>query len=236
MRRQQSLRLLLGLSAAALLPGCGNDSPVDIVRDPVIVVPLPPPEAATSFDVVPCFTQTVRPGRTLAQLVTPDVLTIDLDQPASFPNGRTPADPVIDRTLAMAFLDLRTQSIVTFLNIPVNPKRNDVALPAAFPWLAGAFGGTRPSLGGSNFDFRTDPESAFVRVDRMGMPAIATALVGSAAKNPFNDDSPAQDLTSPTQGVFKWVPEFRAQLTALTNALADDFRAGGFAMCATPIS
>lgn len=163
-----------------------------------------------------------------------DVLTIDVARPASFPNGRTPADPVIDRTLALLFLDLRTHSIDTFHNIPVNPKGNDVPLPSAFPWLAPPFGGVRQSLGGTNFNFRTDPDSAFTRVDRMGMPAVATALIGSSAKNPYNDDSPPQDLSSPSDGVFKWVPEIRSQLTTLTNALADDFRAAGLTMCAQP--
>ncbi len=141
---------------------------------------------------------------------------------------------MIDRTLALLFLDLRTHSIDTFHNIPVNPKGNDVPLPSAFPWLAPPFGGVRQSLGGTNFNFRTDPDSAFTRVDRMGMPAVATALIGSSAKNPYNDDSPPQDLSSPSDGVFKWVPEIRSQLTTLTNALADDFRAAGLTMCAQP--
>ena len=225
---------LVGLVALAACGGGGNgggDGGGVIVAPPT----SGPPAQATSFDVVPCFTQDVLPGRNLASLVIPDVLTIDVSRPASFPNGRTPADPVIDRTLAMVFLDLTRHSIDTFWNIPLNPKSNDVPLPSAFPWLAPPFGGERTSLGGSNFNFRTDPESAYVRVDRMGMPAIATALVGSSAKNPYNDDSPAQDVTAAPEGVFKWVPEFRAQLTALTNALADDLRAGGFTMCARPI-
>ena len=34
----------------------------------------------------------------------------------------------------------------------------------------------------------------FTRVDRMGMPAISTALIGSAEKNNYNDDSPADDV------------------------------------------
>jgi hypothetical protein len=232
--RYRSLAVLLVMASVAACGG-GNDSPSDIVRNPVIVTPAPPPANPTSFNVITCFTQTVRPGRTLINLVIPDVLTIDLDQPASFPNGRTPADPVIDRTLSMAFLDQSKHSIDALWNIPVNPKSNDAVLPTAFPWLAPPFGGARVSQGGTNFNFRTDPESAYTRVDRMGMPAIATALVGTAAKDPFNDDSPSNDLTAPT-GVFKWVPEFQTQLTALTNALADDFRTAGFALCALPVA
>ena len=69
-----------------------------------------------------------------------------------------------------------------------------------------------PLGGGVCSPFRTDPavESAtatgYVRVDRMGMPAVATVLVGSAMKNAYNDASPADDATS------KFVPEFATQL------------------------
>lgn len=231
--RAPTARALLALAGLAALTACGGGGGDSFTGDPIVMPPAPPPAQTASFDVVPCFTQQVLPGRNLAGLVIPDVLTIDTALPAGFPNGRTPADPVIDRTLAMVFLDLTRHPIDTLHNVPVNPRGNDKPLPTAFPWLAGPFGGDRPSQGGSNFNFRTDPESAFVRVDRMGMPAIATALVGTANKDPFNDDSPAQDVTS-ANGVFKWVPEFRAQLTALTNALADDFRGAGLNLCARP--
>jgi hypothetical protein len=227
--RRGALGALLLLAAAGCDGGGGLGG-----NNPPPPPPPPPPPAAANFDVTPCLLQTVAPGQNLASLVIPDVLTINTARAASFPNGRTPADPVIDRTLALIFLDLRVHSVDAFYNIPVNPGGNDVPLPASFPWLAPAFGGQRPSLGGSNFNFRTDPESAFTRVDRMGMPAVATALIGSSAKNPYNDDSPPQDLSASPEGTFKWVPEIRTQLTALTNALADDFRAAGLTMCAQP--
>ncbi|HEY0116469.1 MAG TPA: hypothetical protein VGB54_12195 [Allosphingosinicella sp.] len=229
---RSALRLALAVSTALAIAGCsGGGNGTGSTPTPT---PAPPPAQVANFDVLPCLTQFVSPGQTLASLVIPDVLTIDLTRPASFPNGRTPANPVIDRTLAMLFLDLSRQSIDTFWNIPVNPKGNDVPLPTAFPWLAPPFGGDRPSQGGSNFNFRTDAASAFVRVDRMGMPAVATALIGSSAKVPYNDDSPPQDVTASSAGTFKWVPEIRSQLTALTNALADDFQAAGVTMCARP--
>jgi hypothetical protein len=82
---------------------------------------------------------------------------------------------------------------------------------------------------GTNFTFRTEPRSAYVRVDRTGFPALSTALItGNQKKNEFNDDSPAEDLTG------KWVPEMASTLTALTNALADDFTRLGLTLCATP--
>ena len=222
--------LRLALAASVVLPLAACDGGTSMTPTPT---PTPPAATPTSFDVTPCLTQFVAPGQTLAILVIPDVLTIDVTRPASFPNGRTPADPVIDRTLAMLFLDLTKEPIDRFHNIPVNPFGNDVPLPSSFPWLAPAFGGQRPSLGGSNFNFRTDAEAAYTRVDRMGMPAVATALIGSSAKNPYNDDSPPQDVTAAAGGGgFKWVPEIKAQLTAFTNALADDFTALGLNMCA----
>ena len=70
--------------------------------------------------------------------------------------------------------------------------------------------------------------SAYVRVDRMGMPAVATALIGSDTKNAYNDANPADDVA----GVF--VPELSEQLTGLTNALADDLLDAGLTPCAKP--
>jgi hypothetical protein len=224
------LRLMLAASVALPLAACSGGNGTSVTPP----TPTPTPPTAANFDVTPCLIQPVKPGQTLASLVIPDVLTINVSQPASFPNGRTPADPVIDRTLAMLFLDLSKHSIDTFYNIPVNPKGNDVALPTGFPWLAPAFGGQRPSQGGTAFNFRTDSEAAYSRVDRMGMPAVATALIGSSVKVSYNDDSPTQDLIPAPGGSFKWVPEIRAQLTALTNALADDFQAAGVTLCARP--
>ena len=56
--------------------------------------------------------------------------------------------------------------------------------------------------------------------------AFATALIGSSAKTAYNDDDPSTDATR------KYVPEIQNDLTALTNALADDFSGLGFQLCA----
>ena len=102
--------------------------------------------------------------------------------------------------------------------LPLNPAANDLAFRAAFPYLAAPQGS--PPLAattGTNFNFRTDSvQSAYVRVDRMGMPAVSTALIGSAMKNAYNDANPADDADG------DFVPELSAQLTGLTNALADE--------------
>lgn len=63
----------------------------------------------------------------------------------------------------------------------------DVHCPHAGPTGAGVCGDALP--------FRTDAATAYTRVDRMGMPAVSTALVPSALKNGYNDDSPTDDLT-----------------------------------------
>lgn len=73
-----------------------------------------------------------------APLVVPDVLAIDPAAAAGFPNGRLPADPVIDVTLALVLLDLtaKGQTAGTLANLPLNPAANDVDFLAEFPYLA----------------------------------------------------------------------------------------------------
>lgn len=216
---------LLGLGACKGGGNGGSSAPPTVSPSPTPT----PSQGPLSFEVDPCLIQLVTPGNTVAILYIPDTLKIDFTKPSTFPNGRTLADPVIDRTLAMLFLDLRKHSIDTFHNVPVNPLGNDVPLRSDFPYFAPPQG--NPPLtpaGGTNFDFRTDAASAYVRVDRMGMPAVATALIGSSAKNPYNDDSPDVDFT------YKWTPEIKTQLTNLTNALADDFDRLGVTKCAAP--
>lgn len=73
-----------------------------------------------------------------APLVVPDVLHIDPTQDAGFPNGRLPADPVIDVTLAVIMLDLSApgQTAGTLAGLPLNPPENDVPFEAEFPFLA----------------------------------------------------------------------------------------------------
>lgn len=180
---------------------------------------------AQSVDVTPCLNQSVG-ARTVAGLVVPDVIQLDLSQPSGFPNGRKLLDPVVDVTLAVLFLNLGVHGADTFAKIPLDPSGNDVPLPAAFPWLGAAQGITPASGVGSGFVFRTDAATAYTRVDRMGMPAVATALVSSANKTAYNDDNPAIDASG------KWVPELTSTLNGLTTALADDLTALKLTPCA----
>ncbi len=232
-----SLTLASALAMSALLAGCGSNEPATnpIVAPPVTVAPTPTPTPTptpmpTSFNVAPCLNQTVVPGRTVANLVVPDVLQLDLNQPAGFPNGRRYLDPVIDVTLAVIFLDLRRHPATTFAALPVNPNGVDQPLPSSFPFLAPPLGSPPVSGGaGTNFTFRSDLPSAYTRVDRAGMPAVSTALIsGNPNKNSYNDDTPTIDATG------KWVPELSGTLTILTNALADDFGRLGLMICAAP--
>ena len=211
-----------GISAPSQTPGGGSVTPTPS--------PTPTP-TVTSYDVLPCFYQTIpgTGGRTLANLVVPDVLTEDLSRPSGFPDGRRLEGPVIDISLAAIFLDLSTQSPSILHDIPLNPMGNDKPLRTMFPYFAAPNGVPEPgSAGGDKFDFRTDPESAYVQVERFGMPAVSTALITSSRKNAYNDADPTIDA----RGDF--VQDLANELERLTNGLADDFIARGLKPCARP--
>lgn len=228
---------LRGLSAAvavALLSGCGGgDSPSPTATPAPAPTPTPTLGGGGTFtyNVEPCFTQTIpQIGVTVRELIaTPDALRLDMSRPAGFPNGRIPDDQIIDVTVAMLFLDLTVsgQSIRTFANLPLNPPRSFPAPTTTFPFLANPTG--TPILAattGTSFDFRTDPDSAYTSVDRMGNPAIATILIGSSARNTYNDSPQSVDIA----GTFR--AEETAGLTAFMNAIGDDLTNLGLKICA----
>ncbi len=78
--------------------------------------------------------------------VIPDVITIDTDDPAGFPNGRLLSDPVMDLIFAVLLLDLGDHDIGLFTDLDgdgtpgpsLNPLANDVEFEADFPYLAPA--------------------------------------------------------------------------------------------------
>ena len=235
-RTIQSLRKAAVLAPLALAIGLGGCFGDDDDDDDLLVAPTPtptptptPPPAMGSVDVTPCLEQTIPgTGTTVAGAVVPDTLTLNLGAASGFPNGRLLPDPVIDVTLAVIFLDLDVHSPLTFFQIPLNPPANDKAFRSGFPFLAGPQGSPPvASGGGSMFTFRTDAASSYVRVDRMGMPAVATALIGTDQKVPYNDANPADDAAG------QFVPELAEQLTGLTEALADDLAAAGLTPCAS---
>lgn len=91
----------------------------------------------TPCDLGTCIEQAV-PG------IVPDVIHLVLAEPDAFPNARTLADPVVDRLVAIALLDLTTPgacgntacSVSTFENQPLNPPANELPLLADFPYFA----------------------------------------------------------------------------------------------------
>ena len=233
-----TLIYIVPVALALTLGACGGGNsaapPVAIVPPPTPAPPPPPPPPPTSFNVSRCVNQVIpgTGGLTVGGAIIPDTLKLNLAAPSGFPNGRTLTDPVIDVTLAIIFLDINAagQSPSTLANVPLNPATNDVSFRTTFPYLASAQGTTPLAAQiGTNFNFRTDPLASYTRVDRMGMPAVATALIGTAMKNAFNDASPADDLT----GGGRFAPEFVSVLTGLTDALADDLVALRLSPCAT---
>ena len=231
---RRSLLVATPLALALLLPACsgGNSSNQP---PPVAVVPAPTPAPSptptptpspTSRDVSACLSQVIpgTGGATPASLVIPDTVKLNFGLASGFPNGRQLNDPVIDITLAVLLLDMTKHSPALLAGLPLNPPA-DSTLLTTFPYFAPANGG-QPSAGtGTAFNFRTDPASGYVRVDRMGQPAVATALIGTATKNTYNDANPSDDVAN------TFVPEIVAQLTLLHNGLADDLIALGLTPC-----
>ena len=223
------LALALGLAA------CGDNNNSAAVPPPVAVAPAPAPAPSpspsptpspASRDVSACLSQVIpgTGGATPASLVLPDTVKLNFAVASGFPNGRRLNDPVIDVTLAVLLLDMTRHSPGLLAGLPLNPPA-DSTLLTTFPFFAAANGGQPAAGTGTTFNFRTDPASSFVRVDRMGQPAVATALIGSAMKNAFNDANPSDDVAN------TFVPEIVAQLTALHNGLADDLIALGLTPC-----
>lgn len=226
--------LAMAFTLAACGGGNGRDGGGNVGVTPT---PTPAPTASpsptptpspTSRNVSACLNQVIpgTGGASPASLVIPDTVKLNFAAASGFPNGRLLQDPVIDVTLAVLLLDLTRHSPATFATIPLNPP-HDSALLSSFPFLGTANGGQPAPGTGTTFDFRTDPATVYVRVDRMGQPAVATALIGTPQKNPYNDANPSDDVA----GTF--VPEITSQLTMLHNALADDLIALGLRPCST---
>lgn len=244
--RQLANRTALGAALFALAACSGGSggggtgtSPVPTpspTPTPSATSPAPTPtpsatasQSAANFDVFPCLQQTVTGyGITVAQMLNPDTIKVYPDKPLGYPNGRRPADAVVDITLAMAFVDLSQRPLGILAAVPINPGGNDVPYRTDFPYF-GEPQGTGQALtdrSGSNFDFRSDADAAYTRVDRMGLAAIATVLIGSPLKNAYNDASPAEDA----QGIY--TGDEVEQLRRLTVGLNDDLLARGVPICA----
>jgi hypothetical protein len=105
--------------------------------------------ALRALGLTPCSTETVVPPPTNAQVdisacvaqvapaVVPDVMTFNFAAPAGWPNGRHYDDPVADRLLAAALLNLATpgqtiNSLVGVINVWNGPAGTGCVAPCAF--------------------------------------------------------------------------------------------------------
>lgn len=94
---------------------------------------VPAQDVATWTDsvvaTVTSLGQTTEYARHVARLLLPDMLSYDPGAPTRYPNGRAPADDVIDATLTLTTNGLVTTDLV---------DRNDVPLSRLFPYFAAA--------------------------------------------------------------------------------------------------
>ena len=112
-------RTLAILSLPLLLAACGGG---DDGGGAPMPGPTAPPPAVTSYNVQSCLDQIVVPGRTLANLVVPDTIELDLSKPSGFPNGRRLTDSVIDITLTALFIDVSKHGADALARIPLGPQ------------------------------------------------------------------------------------------------------------------
>jgi hypothetical protein len=78
-------------------------------------------------------------------------------------------------------------------------------------------------------DYRTDAAADYTRVDRLGMPAISTALVSSANKNDYNDGGPANDAA------LDFAVDLLTNIEGLHTALDDDLTGLSLVPCSTVV-
>lgn len=233
------VKIATPLALATLLVSCGEDGAGSQV---VVPAPLPsttatgtptPTATAVSYNVDRCFTQAIQGenGATLTSILIPDTLKLDLTRTSHFPNGRDLDDQIIDILLATLLLDMTVtgQGPNTLAGVPLNPPANDKPFSITFPYLAPPNGSPQIASGtGSGFNFRNDPDSGYVTVDRMGNPAVATALIGSSMKLTFNDDTPTGDVTNQ-----KYLAEYKNELHKLFDLIGDDLENLQLKICAT---
>lgn len=224
-----ALPLVATMLALSACGGGGTRAP----EPPVVVAPTPTP-TTSSLDVLPCINQTVPldrvpPGTRVIDLIIPDTITIWPDRTIGFPNGRLLSDPVVDITLGVVLLDINRpgQNAASFAAIPLNPPNATKRPLAEFPFAN--LPNDNPVLDagvGTNFVFDDAPMSSYVQVDRMGMPAVATALILSPRKDAYSDGNVQLD----TANTFAF--DLIEGLRRFSEPLQDDLAARGLVGCA----
>lgn len=234
MRRSISAMPALPLVAAMMsLAACGGAGGTRAPEPPVVVAPTPTP-TASSFDVLPCINQTVpldrvAPGTRVIDLIIPDTVTIWPDRPIGFPNGRLLSDPVVDITLGVILLDINRagQNAASFAALPLNPTQAGKTPIADFPFANTPHGTPTLDAGvGTGFVFDTAPMSAYTQVDRMGMPAVATAIILGPRKDAYSDGNVRLD----TANTFAF--DLIEGLRRFSEPLQDDLASRGLVSCA----
>lgn len=110
--------------------------------------------------VTPCTTQRLRrnhdpDGPVVLDVAIPDWVTLSVDEPLGFPNGRILDEQVNDAVLAMGFLKMGGEcpgdtsgkaernaagvpicNVETFRNVALNPPKNDREFSSTFPYFA----------------------------------------------------------------------------------------------------
>jgi hypothetical protein len=228
----EALPTLVLVGAMLALSACGSGG----TRAPTpAATPAPTPApTTTTLDVLPCLNQTVPLARVPAgtrviDLVIPDTITIWPDRDIGFPNGRLLSDPVIDITLGVILLDINRagQNAASFAAIPLDPPGATKTPLTTFPFAALPNGNPPIDAGtGTGFVFDTTPMSGYVQVDRMGMPAVATAIILGPRKNAYSDGNVQLD----TANIFAF--DLIEGLRRFSEPLQDDLTARGLTSCA----
>lgn len=227
---------LVLVSAMMALAGCGSGSGGTRPADPVVTPAPTPAPTTTTLDVLPCLQQAIPAdlgrlptGMRVIDLVIPDTVTIFPDRIVGFPNGRLLSDPVVDITLGVVLLDLTApgQNAASFASIPLNPPQATKLPLPTFPF-ANTPNGSPPLDPGTGTDFVFDsaPMSEYVQVDRMGMPAVATALIQSARKTAYSDGNVQLDTAN------TYAFDLIDGLRVFAEPLQDDIAARGLKSCA----
>lgn len=221
------------VAAMFALSSCGSGGGTRAPEPPVVVAPTPTP-TTSSLDVLPCINQTVPldrvpPGTRVIDLIIPDTITIWPDRTIGFPNGRLLSDPVVDITLGVVLLDINRpgQNAASFAAIPLNPAGATKAPLTEFPFANTP--NDSPALDpgtGTGFVFDTAPMSSYVQVDRMGMPAVATALILSPRKDAYSDGNVQLDTSN------TYAFDLIEGLRRFSEPLQDDITARGLTSCA----
>lgn len=233
-----ALALTLSACGGVSRPSGGTPTPTATPAPTPAPTPTPTGTNITSVDPLPCINQTIPTninrspaGTRIIDLLIPDTIFIYPELTGGYPNGRMPNDPVIDITLGVALLNINApgQNAASFAAIPLNPATNDEPLRPTFPF-AGVARGTPPidPGTGTNFAFDLSPISQYTQTDRMGRPAVATALILGPRKNAYNDGNVQADTSN------TYAFDLIEGLRVLAGQLDNDIRERGLIPCAVP--